>query len=89
MKAEQQIQEILYRLSTDCGFGMVIDFSDIQTVIQLLTEDKIEFAKHHVEQALIEASKTTTWREEPTMQGCKISFVKAKILNSYPLENIK
>jgi hypothetical protein len=49
----------------------------------------IEFARLHVEQALTEASKTTTWREESTMQGCKISFVKSKILNSYPLKNIK
>ena len=49
----------------------------------------IEFAKYHVEQALTEASKTTIWKEEPTTQGCKISFVKSKILNAYPLENVK
>ena len=52
-------------------------------------EAMIKFAKYHVEQALTEASKTTIWKEEPTMQGCKISFVKSKILNAYPLENIK
>ena len=54
-----------------------------------MCERAIEFAKYHVEQALTEASKTTIWKEEPTMQGCKISFVKSKILNAYPLTNIK
>ena len=55
----------------------------------VVIEAMIKFAKYHVEQALTEASKTTIWKEEPKMQGCKISFVKSKILNAYPLENIK
>ena len=70
--------EEFYKQTTGC----VMNHRDIKIAM-------IKFAKYHVEQALTEASKTTIWKEEPTMQGCKISFVKSKILNAYPLENIK
>ena len=49
----------------------------------------IKFTKLHVEQALTEASKTTKWKEQITMQGLQISIIKSSILNAYPLENIK
>ena len=69
----------------------VDEFEKLETKSQedVCVKAMIEFAKYHVEQALTEASKTTIWKEEPTMQGCKISFVKSKILNAYPLTNIK
>lgn len=49
----------------------------------------IEFAKLHVEAALIEASKTTKWKEQITMQGLQVTIIKSSILNAYPLTNIK
>ncbi len=49
----------------------------------------IEFAKLHVEAALTEASKTTKWKEQITMQGLDISIIKSSILNAYPESNIK
>ena len=49
----------------------------------------IEFAKMHVQAALIEASKTTKWKEQITMQGLQVTIIKSSILNAYPLTNIK
>lgn len=49
----------------------------------------IEFAKMHVKEALAEASKTTKWKEQITMQGLQVTIIKSSILNSYPLTNIK
>ena len=54
-----------------------------------ITQAMIEFAKLHVEAALIEASKTTKWKEQITMQGLQVTIIKSSILNAYPLENIK
>jgi hypothetical protein len=47
------------------------------------------FAKLHVEAALTEASKTTRWKEQITMQGLQVTIIKSSILNAYPLNNIK
>jgi hypothetical protein len=52
-------------------------------------EKMIEFAKLHVEAALTEASKTTRWKEQITMQGLQVTIIKSLILNAYPLTNIK
>jgi hypothetical protein len=52
-------------------------------------EKMIEFAKLHVEAALTEASKTTKWKEQITMQGLQVTIIKSSILNAYPLTNIK
>jgi hypothetical protein len=52
-------------------------------------EKMIEFAKLHVEAALTEASKTTRWKEQITMQGLQVTIIKSSILNAYPLTNIK
>ncbi len=49
----------------------------------------IEFAKLHVEAALTEASKTTKWKEQITMQGLQVTIIKSSILNAYPESNIK
>ena len=49
----------------------------------------IEFAKMHVQAALIEAYKTTKWKEQITMQGLQVTIIKSSILNAYPLTNIK
>ena len=49
----------------------------------------IEFAKMHVQAALTEASKTTKWKEQITMQGLQVTIIKSSILNAYPLTNIK
>lgn len=54
-----------------------------------ITHAMIEFAKLHVEAALTEASKTTRWKEQITMQGLQVTIIKSSILNAYPLENIK
>lgn len=54
-----------------------------------VTKAMIEFAKLHVEAALTEASKTTRWREQITMQGLQVTIIKSSILNAYPPENIK
>lgn len=54
-----------------------------------ITQAMIEFAKLHVEAALTEASKTTKWKEQITMQGLQVTIIKSSILNAYPLENIK
>jgi hypothetical protein len=54
-----------------------------------VTKAMIEFAKLHVEAALTEASKTTKWKEQITMQGLEISIIKSSILNAYPESNIK
>jgi hypothetical protein len=45
----------------------------------------VEFAKYHVE----EASKTTKWKEQITMQGLQITIIKSSILNAYPTNLIK
>ena len=49
----------------------------------------IEFAQMHVQAALTEASKTTKWKEQITMQGLQVTIIKSSILNAYPLTNIK
>lgn len=54
-----------------------------------ITQAMIEFAKLHVEAALTEASKTTKWKEQITMQGLQVTIIKSSILNAYPLTNIK
>jgi hypothetical protein len=54
-----------------------------------ITRAMIEFAKLHVEAALTEASKTTKWKEQITMQGLQVTIIKSSILNAYPLTNIK
>jgi len=54
-----------------------------------IAQAMIEFAKLHVEAALTEASKTTRWKEQITMQGLQVTIIKSSILNAYPLENIK
>ena len=54
-----------------------------------ITQAMIEFAKLHVEAALTEASKTTRWKEQITMQGLQVTIIKSSILNAYPLTNIK
>jgi hypothetical protein len=54
-----------------------------------ISECMIEFAKLHVEAALTEASKTTKWKEQITMQGLQVTIIKSSILNAYPLTNIK
>ena len=54
-----------------------------------ISECMIEFAKLHVQSALTEASKTTRWREQITMQGLQVTIIKSSILNAYPLTNIK
>lgn len=89
--AERKITEILYKNSTDCGQGMVIDFLDIQKVIKLLAEDKVEFAQFHVQKALKEASK-----KAEVIDGFDIGLISMKasvdedsIINAYPLTNIK
>jgi len=53
-----------------------------------VTDMLIEFAKLHVEAALTEASKTTKWKEQITMQGLQVTIIKSSILNAYPLTNI-
>lgn len=58
------------------------DLKDIENIM-------IEFTKLHVIAALEEASKTTKWKEQITMQGLQITIIKSSILNAYPLENIK
>lgn len=54
-----------------------------------ITRAMIEFARLHVEAALTEASKTTKWKEQITMQGLQVTIIKSSILNAYPLTNIK
>lgn len=77
LEAEQGVIEILYKNSTNCGQGMVIDFSDIHKVIKLLTEDKVKFTQLHVETALKAASSNfAEWN-------------KNVIINAYSAENIK
>ena len=49
-----------------------------------------EFAKYHVEQALIAASNEAQAKENPADYGTGEIWVdKDSILNAYPLENIK
>ena len=76
---------------------MVIDFKDIQKVLKLLTDDKLEFAKYHVDKALNKASEKSlvyqhsrdfqTSRKAPIVrQKIMISEVdKDSILNAYSL----
>lgn len=52
-----------------------------------ITEMLIEFAKFHVEQALI-ASKLNSMKYMKLGEG-HIKYVESLILNSYPLDNIK
>ena len=70
------------------------DISEDKTSVEYLTdceveEIMIEFAKMHVQAALTEASKTTKWKEQITMQGLQVTIIKSSILNAYPLTNIK
>lgn len=64
------------------------DESGVYTEVDI-TQAMIEFAKLHVEAALTEASKTTRWKEQITMQGLQVTIIKSSILNAYPLTNIK
>lgn len=61
------------------------DKKDINGLPMSFNEKMIEFAKLHVEAALIEASKTTKWKEQITMQGLQVTIIKSSILNAYPL----
>jgi hypothetical protein len=65
------------------------DKKDINGLPMSFNEKMIEFAKLHVEAALTEASKTTKWKEQITMQGLQVTIIKSSILNAYPLTNIK
>lgn len=65
------------------------DKKDINGLPMSFNEKMIEFAKLHVEAALTEASKTTRWKEQITMQGLQVTIIKSSILNAYPLTNIK
>lgn len=78
----ENIEKILYKNSTDTGMGMLIDFSDIHKVIDLLVEDKVLFAKEHVEAALNAAGRVANeWENSGEL--------RPEILDSYNLENIK
>jgi hypothetical protein len=65
------------------------DKKDTNGLPMSFNEKMIEFAKLHVEAALTEASKTTKWKEQITMQGLQVTIIKSSILNAYPLTNIK
>ncbi len=71
--------EEFYKQTTGC----VMNHRDIKTAI-------IEFAKLHVEQALLAASeKASTTYSEEFLLGEVYNINKDSILNAYPLENIK
>lgn len=99
MYKEKTIEEILYPLSHDTVEGMLIKYENIHTVIKLLKEDRINFAKKHCLAALEAASKVSLnyeidekafdkmGEEIPSLKAEKQN--KKSILNAYPLNNIK
>jgi hypothetical protein len=84
----QTAEEFLKETSPNDDFGIRADLNSMKITKHVL-EIMRRFAKLHVEAALTEASKTTKWKEQITMQGLQVTIIKSSILNAYPLENIK
>ena len=84
-------EEFLKQVSPNDEFGLRIDLGNSKKHIY---EIMCRFAKLHVEQALKEASKKVTCREETQYDEFDNAILIAKInrdsiLNAYPPENIK
>lgn len=96
VKAEDKIMEIIYKNSVDSSEGLMISFEKIPDTIRALIEDKVEFTKFYVAEALKQAAKKAEWdcEDDAVLDGLlvhshSIFINKNSILNSYDLNNIK
>ena len=87
--AEQLIFSILEGIKCEGEIEYLQTTEDGKELLDYLIEEVNERTRLHVKAALTEASKTTRWREQITMQGLQVTIIKSSILNAYPPENIK
>ena len=93
MTAEKEITKILYQNSIDCSDGMLIDVTDIQKVLKLLTDDKLKFTRYHVKAALKKVSKNLKMKIKENYLDLYLNddwfkIDKESILNAYSSDNV-